>query len=417
MSETWNAFLKNVHGYKETDFALNERIDAARKRYNTLKKAIAPQMENVDNDALKEIYEIISAEEELTLNKYVKNLIDNPKKFKRVLMERAIKQSDYYYNSLYKKEVSEQMNKNYSMPDVDIEMQMYFIKNCVRLLGNNHHTDKSKWNFSNVNSDFIGHVDVGIDILKEKIGEFTEILQLVLSSLKSNIIDSNNFSGNLENQKKTYLKQKKGNESLFTIKTENIYMLFYLYLRNSYILEFEFRSAFPNIYIFEDLDFSEFIFENKKIYSLKDVATIYANILKGDSDAKNIQANMKKQFQKSEYIKKFKNEKGRYEFSDVKIPIAHYHYFRKKDHSLEGNVGKQVHHLANIIDLNLKVSPEFMNKIQSYLKFVNEEFKEIFTSQSIDYQVSMISLLTENMGNALLFSFDLPVSKNGENSL
>lgn len=194
-------------------------------------------------------------------------------------------------------------------------------------------------------------------------------------------------------------------------------MLFYLYLRNSYILEVEFRNAFPNIYIFGDLDFSEFIFEDKKIYSLKNVATIYANILKGDSDAKNIQENMKKQFQKSEYIQKFKNEKGKYEFSDVKIPIAHYHYFRKKNHSLEGNVSKQVHHLANMIDLNLKVSPDLMNEIESYLKFVNEEFKGIFTSQSIDYQVNMISLLTENMGKALLDSFNLPIFKNGENSL
>ncbi|MGK4151354.1 hypothetical protein AB0X74_01610 [Kurthia gibsonii] len=416
MSETWNAFFLNVHGYKETDVTLNEKIDAARKRYDALKKAIAPQMENVDNNALKEIYKVISAEE-LTLNKYVKNLIDNPKKFNRVLMERAIKQSDYYYNSLYKKELNEQMNKNYSMSDVDIEMQMYFIKNCVPLLSNNHHSCKNKLDFCDVNYFFIGYIDVGIDSLKEKIGEFIEILQLVLSSLKSNIIDSNNFSGNLEKQKKTYLKQKKDNELFYTIKTENIYMLFYLYLRNSYILEVEFRNAFPNIYIFGDLDFSEFIFEDKKIYSLKNVATIYANILKGDSDAKNIQENMKKQFQKSEYIQKFKNEKGKYEFSDVKIPIAHYHYFRKKNHSLEGNVSKQVHHLANMIDLNLKVSPDLMNEIESYLKFVNEEFKGIFTSQSIDYQVNMISLLTENMGKALLDSFNLPIFKNGENSL
>lgn len=201
MSETWNAFFLNVHGYKETDVTLNEKIDAARKRYDALKKAIAPQMENVDNNALKEIYKVISAEE-LTLNKYVKNLIDNPKKFNRVLMERAIKQSDYYYNSLYKKELNEQMNKNYSMSDVDIEMQMYFIKNCVPLLSNNHHSCKNKLDFCDVNYFFIGYIDVGIDSLKEKIGEFIEILQLVLSSLKSNIIDSNNFSGNLEKQKK-----------------------------------------------------------------------------------------------------------------------------------------------------------------------------------------------------------------------
>lgn len=416
MTETLKSLLMEVHNYNENDQNFTENMDTARKRYSNLKKEIAIQTTNLDSYSINEIYKYINAKKESTLKEYVKELVQNPKLFNSVLLEQADKQSRYYYENLYMSEITEQMKKH-SMSDTDIAMQEYFIKNCVPLKENTHHQDKKSWSISNIKS--IEQIDININDLEEKIDDFFEILELVLDTLKVGVIDPIEFGKNLEHQKKCYLHQKINFNSQINISTNNAHMLFYLYLRNAYVLNVKFKNKLPNIYEFEELDFEKFTTENKPPYKLSDISRIYASITIEKIDSKKLQGSMKKQFQNSEYMKGFKKENGRYEFEDAKIPIAHYHYYKKKNHPLNGeskmDVSKTVQQLTNVIELYLTVSPELMKEIIEYIKFVDEEFREIFKSQSTSHQLNLISLLTDNMGNALFSSFD-SIKKNGENS-
>lgn len=120
-------------------------------------------------------------------------------------------------------------------------------------------------------------------------------------------------------------------------KNDNPHKNLYIYCLMSYIKDF-YISRIPKIEVssFPDVENIN-MQEDKTYFSLKDAAESYSQI--SNKNAENIRENMKKQFQKLEYMQGFK-KRGRYEFQDIIFPIISYHYFRKNNHNCNSGDGR-----------------------------------------------------------------------------
>jgi len=138
----------------------------------------------------------------------------------------------------------------------------------------------------------------------------------------------------------------------------------------------------------------------KEKYTLEDIANIYKAMMELPDD-KDVYENMKKLFQKLQYMDLFKTD-GKYVFDNVSIPLAEYAYYRKKNHKESENI--QLYKIDSLISdryaplLNVLILGD-EEKIEAYKKmrqFILEEYYDMYSTLSNSYQDSMLSYLMES---------------------
>lgn len=312
-------------------------------------------------------------------------------------MHRVYKaQYDYYQNKLKSTYKENAMKNSRSIGDAMIELQEQEYKNIISGYTDNVYNNKYYWD------NYLQELD---ERWLEFVGYIDKILNMFFSSYyenekKPNILLNAPTLGEAIGKEQQYYNRIKENYSSCRDdeKNDNPYKNLYMYYRNSYIRDF-YKIELPDIgNLFEFKNYN--LPFRKEKYTLEDIANIYKAMMELPDD-KDVYENMKKLFQKLQYMDLFKTD-GKYVFDNVSIPLAEYAYYRKKNHKESENI--QLYKIDSLICdryaplLNVLILGD-EEKIEAYKKmrqFILEEYYDMYSTLSNSYQDSMLSYLMES---------------------
>lgn len=320
------------------------------------------------------------------------------------LMEFAKKQKDYYKEIMYPSFIQEAL-KRYRVSDADIIRNEHEYKHSITLTDNDKDIfdlDNSLSNFLEKWYEFNGYIDRTLQLIFFDYYNQDTFKMLNISQFEKLVEEAIQEYTNIKENHRHYKKE---------IQIENPYCNLYMYCRNAYILNY-FELDLPNDYLFEECKNYNIPVVKKKLYSLNDIAENYEVL--ADTKSKAYER-IKKNFQGSAYMQKYKNNDGEYAFSNLSIPLAHYIYYRKKNRNVEkdtdlfGNNYTIYNRIAPILNSKINNDNERLEAAYKYLGFIQTEFKDIFSTLNNRYQNKMISFLNESIVN--LFYRSLGLSK------
>lgn len=362
--------------------------------------------------ASEEIFKYIYINKKITLNSFIVSLKKNKQDFNDFLIELMKKQYAFYKEEMYSGSWECIRNNTYSISDASIMLDEDFNKNAVPIIGvcscSKYSNSLCKHEVNNFNDcKNIELLDIFLSDFAVKMSELDAYVDKSLHILCKSNSNSNNFKNIIDEAKKNYF-EFKGNYCDMPQETENTYAHFYILLRNNYISNF-YINKYSYWISFEDLNFASMSYETKQNYSLRYAAEVYSKLDK-KSVPQKVYDNMKKQFQKSLAIQKYKGENGNYFFPKIEIPLAHYHYYKKKNRSIEQDIemfgnsiylGNHLFHrrIVPIFELYLSKKNDLIKILQEYLTFVIEELNEIFSSLNWHYQLAIFDFLRETILN------------------
>lgn len=322
------------------------------------------------------------------------------------LMEFGKNQKDFYKEIMYPSFIEEAL-KRYSISDADIARIEHEYKHSIILTNNTQDIfclDRFLSYFIEGWNEFNGYID--------------KTLQLIFNDYYNQdnfkMLNISQFEELVEEAIKEYTKIKENHQEYKEqIQKENPYCNLYMYCRNTYILNY-FELHLPNDSLFKEYKNFNIPLIKKTVYSLRDIAENY-NILIDANPLLLSKAygKIKKNFQGSTYMQKYKNTDGEYVFSNLSIPLAYYIYYRKKNRNaeqdkdcFENNVIIEGR-IAPILNAKINHDDERLKAAYKYLGFIQTEFKDIFSTLNNRYQNKMIGFLNETIVNLFYRSFGL----------
>lgn len=310
------------------------------------------------------------------------------------LIEIAKKQKVYYKEVIYPLFIKDAL-KRYSISDADIARNEHRYNHSIILTDN----DKDIFNLDNFLASFL-------DEWKVFNSYIDKTLQLLFFDYYSQenlkTINTYQFKKIVEESIQEYVNIKeKHQNSKKEIQRENPYCNLYMYCRNAYILNY-FKLDLPDRDLFKECKDYNIPVLKKQFYSLSDIAENYEVLTNTKVKAYD---KIKKNFQSSCCMQKYKTNNGRYAFSELSIPLAHYIYYKKKNCNVDSDTdyfyNNYVIHgrVAPILNAKINNDHKRLEAVYKYLDFIKIEFRDIFLTLNNGYQDKMISFLNETIVN------------------
>ncbi|MFA1738970.1 hypothetical protein [Lysinibacillus fusiformis] len=405
-------FLRKLYGIESGDISY-VKMETQMKQYNKFMKTFGLKERTL---ASTDIFKMIYIEKQMTLNSYMTSLKNNEEKFHNQLINLANRQSSFYKEQMYDKAWEEVQKSTFSMSDAQIMLDEYFHRHAVPIWQCNKCSQYTNNHCIHENMYFescfkIEELDNFINNLLKEYQQFNNFIDKTLQLLvERNLPLQLQPFEEVITEAITKYHLFKENLRKIPKKTDNTYAHFYIYCRNCYIRKF-YLDKFVYFISFDELDFSNIKFNHKSGYSLKEAAELFST-LNEKLNQKQCYENMKKQFQKSAVLQQYKKEDGEYFFPDIVMPLVHYHYYRKKNRSVEKDtkiIGNGLF-IENAI-LQRRLVPIFhlylyqqqgesnLKILKKYLQFIEEELTDIFSSLSWSYQSSLFNFLNETIVN------------------
>lgn len=135
----------------------------------------------------------------------------------------------------------------------------------------------------------------------------------------------------------------------------------------------------------------------KNVYTLKDVAEVYATLLNGNKE--KVYKRLEKYFSDTGIFKP-SEESGEYEFNDVIYPIAAHMYFKKKnrtyapeDRSILSDNQVFDHIYYPLFRAKVLGQDDVIEAYSEYRKFILDEFKRFFKRVDDSYLMDLINMV------------------------
>lgn len=327
-------------------------------------------------------------------------------KLKKQLLYYNDKAKEYYKNEIEKKRYAQICERNSAK---NIQIELMDLKRNHSLIDDLSDIETFLSKLDKYRDDFIGKLYDIIDLIFRRQNEVAKIDEF--PKIVKEVIDS--YTYRIKRYEKSFNKPKE----YYTGKNDNPYKNIFLYCLNSYI-----RSFYSiNVITMEPGKIGKLTTmikpDLKDKYTLKDVASIYSK-MSGETYEKSYNK-IKKQFQKSEFMKKMKRGRS-YEFPCLEVPLATYIYYSKKNHTEPKILSSYdtydkfiVHYLAPLLRANMYGEHENLLAFNHYIMFVNSEIKkltsivndayldtwlkELFWTSDFLYHKCFIKILPENI--------------------
>lgn len=265
---------------------------------------------------------------------------------------------------------------------------------------------------------------------------YSRILEILLDSEFPIKNISDKLKEGFELKKTKYEELKRNKLKSYIYERDNIYLNLYLYARGRYIKYF-YIDLIPDFSLFKDIVNYEYTLK-KEYYSLKDVAKTYAIMLgRTEEDGwKKVYQNITKQFQKLNYVEKFKEVPKSIFYFNVEwaIPGNHeehinydirheelgevlttYMFFKRKNYREEDYREEELEGLlrdvyGRLLDCIVKYGEhskavEVVKEIGDYYR---KEFHEIFDRSDRDYQEDILEALFGGLERIFTLSIGAP---------
>ena len=297
-------------------------------------------------------------------------------------LQDAYKRQQTYYFDVLKPPYVEESCRKYAPSEAMIDIAEYGQRNVVDPLDDRAEGD-----------GFFAEMD---DAWAEMRAYISQIINFAFSDYyDARPEGSVTGSGILEllDEVKTYFYAVKENyKECYDSESVNPYKNIYIYMRNSFIQKF-YELDLPDtndVLIFENYD----VLIDKDIYSLRDVAALYATMMNESDQTDSYYEKMKKQFQKLPYMDKFKTVDGVYEFKRniVSIPLAGYAYYRRKNHrqqdtsDISGIDYLLSDRYAPILNAKMAGNDEGLAFYEELRAFLLKDYSDLFSSLNDFYQ-------------------------------
>ncbi|TSI04649.1 hypothetical protein [Lysinibacillus sp. BW-2-10] len=388
------------------------KMDTERKQFNSFNKAL------VIKDwtpAATDIFRMIFVDKKLTLNGYITQLKRDKATFHEQLLYFAQKQVIFYKQELYDLAWENIKRRSYSISDLQIELDQHSRHHKIPLWKCNNCSPYTNEQCIHEEEyfklcDSIEQIDPFIKALSQHVQQFNHYVDKTLKLLfqSDSHIPLNSFEEVITEAIEQYQRVKQ-NFSKQPKQTDNTYAIMYMYCRNHYICQY-YLSKFPQFISFDGLQFQCIVSNRKNKYSLKAIAELYAK-LKGNSNIDEYYESMKKQFKQSMLLQRYKQKNGRYLFPNIELPLIHYHYYLPKNRSpkidttligdgiiIENNLLEN--RLVPIFHLYINGEKQKLDILKKYLKFIEDELNDLFSTLSHNYQTQVFEFLTETIINS-----------------
>lgn len=292
-------------------------------------------------------------------------------------------------------------------------------------------------NFKKINglTGYVADLEMFVNYFLKQWKQFVEYLFKTINQVCNNICVKVSFSeavrteiAFLTSHRKNFFKDY-DSDMYYDGTNDNPYKNLYIYCLISYLDDF-YLSTFPDIsqktfledyYLSADSDINEGLYLNdyqlkdipdfsgkdfpnvtllrnvvsKKVYTLKDVAEVYAEFLNADS--RKVYKRLEKYFSCTGIFKP-SSESGEYEFDDVILPIAAHMYYKIKNRKYDSEnkellSDNQVfeHIYYPLFKAKVFGHDEIVEAYSQYRTFIINEFKEVIKSVNDDYLTTFIN--------------------------